>query len=249
MTSELPTLLLTSCVVISDQSVSLKDSNSRIRLTIESIEKWLHISANLNIVICDGSNYDFSKIIQEKFPNAHIECLFFQNSTRLVELHGKGYGEGEIINHALLHSKFLNQSSYFAKCTGKLWVENFHECLQLWNGEFLCKGYFSNVFSFKKAEFDYIDTRFYLSTKSFYLMNLGSVHLNINEKSGHSLEHCFRDAIINNKLKNVLFNVPAVICGMGGGSGTYYKNSLKRKIKEVFRLWMVKKNNSFQHLF
>lgn len=249
MTSKPLTLLLTSCVVVSDQTVSLKDTNSRIRLTIDSIEKWLVISPDLYIVICDGSNYDFSKVVRERFPNAYIECLFFENSIDLVKLHGKGYGEGEIVKYALLHSRFLNESEYFAKCTGKLWVENFHDCLQCWNGAFVCKGYFPHVFSFKKTEFEYVDTRFYLATKSFYLKNLDSAYLNIEEKVGHSLEHCFRDVIIKNKYKKILFNIPPVICGVGGGSGTYYKNSFKRRIKELIRLWLVKRNDSFKYLF
>ena len=169
MKSNLPPILLTSCVIVSDHSVSLKDENSRIRLTIESIEKWLAISSDLRLVICDGSNFDFSKIATEKFPQANIECLFFENDRKSVGLYGKGYGEGEIVKYALQNSVYLKESDFFAKCTAKLWVENFFECLKCWNGTFLCKGYFSNVFLLKKTQFSYVDTRFYLVNKSFYL--------------------------------------------------------------------------------
>src|SRR5271169_3656162 len=101
MKFNLPPVLLTSCVNVADHSVSVKDENSRIRLTIESIEKWLAISPYLRLVICDGSNFDFSRILQEKFPEANIECLFFENNKELVVLYGKGYGEGEIVEYAL----------------------------------------------------------------------------------------------------------------------------------------------------
>lgn len=249
MKSNLPPILLTSCVIVSDHSVSLKDENSRIRLTIESIEKWLAISSDLRLVICDGSNFDFSKIILEKFAKAKIECLFFENNKELVGLYGKGYGEGEIVKYALLNSVYLKESDFFAKCTAKLWVENFFECLEYWNGSFLCKGYFSNVFSFKKTQFSYVDTRFYLVNKSFYLKNLVSAYLNVGGEQGLSLEHCFRDVILKEKYKKIMFNVPPVICGVGGGSGTYYKNNLKRRIKEVIRLWIVKRNKRFNYLF
>lgn len=245
----LPPILLTSCVIVSDHSVSLKDENSRIRLTIESMEKWLAISPDLRLVICDGSNFDFSRIVLEKFPGAHIECLFFQNNKELVTLHGKGYGEGEIVNYALQNSACLKGSDFFAKCTAKLWVENFLECLQGWNGTFLCKGYFSDVFSFKRTQFSYVDTRFYLVKKSFYLKNLASTYLNVGGERGLSLEHCFRDVILEKKYSKVLFNVPAVICGVGGGSGTYYKNNLKRRLKESIRLRIVRRNMSFNYLF
>ena len=249
MKSNLPPILLTSCVIVSDHSVSLKDQKSRIRFTIESIEKWLAISSDLRLVICDGSNFDFSRIVLEKFPEANIECIFFENNKELVGVYGKGYGEGEIVKYAILTSVYLKESDYFAKCTAKLWVENFFECLKCWNGTFLCKGYFSNVFSFKKTQFSYVDTRFYLVNKSFYLKNLASAYLNVGSKQGLSLEYCFRDVVIKEKYENIMFNVPPVICGVGGGSGTYYKNNLKRRIKEVIRLWIVRRSKSFNFLF
>jgi hypothetical protein len=249
MKSNLPPILLTSCVTVSDHSVSLKDESSRIRLTVESIEKWLAISPDLRMVICDGSNFDFSGIVHKKFPEANIECIFFENNKELVRVHGKGYGEGEIIKYAISNSAYLKESDYFAKCTAKLWVDNFLECIKSWNGTFLCKGYFSNVFSFRKTQFSYIDTRFYLASKSFYLENLGSEYLNVGGESGLSLEHCFRDVILKREYKKIMFSVPPVICGVGGGSGTYYKCSLKRRIKEVVRLWLVKNSKSFNYLF
>lgn len=249
MESKLPPILLTSCVTVSDHSVSLKDENARIRLTLKSIEKWLAISPDLRFVLCEGSNFDFSRIVLENFPQANIECLFFENNKHLVRLHGKGFGEGEIVNYALANSLYLKESEYFAKCTAKLWVENFLDCLKGWNGTFLCKGYFSDVFSFKRTQFSYVDTRFYLVNKSFYLEYLASAYLNVGGESGLSLEHCFRDVILKENLSSVMFTVPPVICGVGGGSGLYYKNNLKRRIKESIRLWIVRKNKSFNYLF
>lgn len=249
MNSPCPPILLTSCVTVSDHSVSLKDEGNRIRLTLESIEKWLAISSDLRLVICDGSNFDFSGLVLERFPEANIECISFQNNTDMVRVYGKGYGEGEIVRYAIFNSAYLGESDFFAKCTAKLWVENFLECLKCWNGTFVGKGYFSDVFSFRNIRFSYIDTRFYLVNKSFYLENLDSAHLNVREERGHSLEHCFRDVILKNSYKKILFNIPPVICGVGGGSGKYYKNNLKRRIKEVIRLWLVKRDKRFADLF
>ncbi|MBV8887332.1 MAG: hypothetical protein JO235_25510 [Chroococcidiopsidaceae cyanobacterium CP_BM_RX_35] len=39
--------------------------------------------------------------------------------------YGKGWGEGEIIEYAINHSKILNKSTRFYKVTGRLFVENF----------------------------------------------------------------------------------------------------------------------------
>ena len=249
MNSHLPPVLLTSCVIVADHTVTLKDKDIRIRLTVESIGKWLAISPELPLVICDGSNFDFSDIVRERFPQARIECLYFQNNSQMVNLHGKGYGEGEIVNYAIAHSAYLKESDYFAKCTAKLWVENFLDCVREWNGTCLCKGYFADVFSFRRTQFDYIDTRFYMVGRSFYSKYLASAYLNVGGKRGLSLEHCFRDVILENKLGRILFNVPPAIHGVGGGTGTYYKNNLKRKIKEAIRLRIVRSNKTFNYLF
>jgi hypothetical protein len=245
----MPPILLTSCVIISDLSVSLKDKDARIRLTMESIEKWLAISPELNLVICDGSNFDFTNLVRERFPDAKIECLFFDNNKEFVRLYGKGYGEAEIVKYALLNSTYIGQADYFAKCTAKLWVDNFHECLKSWNGNFVCKGYFENVFSLKKTKFEYVDTRFYLAKSSFYLNYLDAAHLDLGTEHGRSLEYCFKEVVTKQKFEHVMFNVPPVICGVGGGSGTYYKNNLKRRIKEVIRMWIVRKSKAFSPLF
>lgn len=245
----MPPVLLTSCVFVSDHTVSLKESHSRIQLTIESIRKWLAICPDLRLVICDGSNFDFSIVVQENFPDANIECLFFENNKELVGLYGKGYGEGEIVKYALENSTHIKDAGYFGKCTAKLWVENFFESIKSWNGVFLCKGYFANVFSFKKTRFDLVDTRFYVVNNAFYLKYLDNAHLGIGDERNLSLEHCFRDVILKENLEKIMFNVPPVICGVGGGTGTYYKNNLKRRVKERLRLQIVKRNKSFSYLF
>lgn len=244
-----PPVLLTSCIRISDNSVSLKDEQSRINHTLESIGKWLDVSADLPIVICDGSSFDLSDIVTAAFPGANIECLNFRNSAEWVARYGKGYGEGEIVNFALANSKILAGSDYFAKCTAKLWVENYVECLKSWNGIFLCHGFFENVFSLRITFFSYVDTRFYLANKKFYKDNLASAYLRLANGEGLSIEHHFRDILIEQNFKKILFGLPPVICGVGGGNGFYYKNNLKRRLKDRLRLQLVKNHRFFRPLF
>lgn len=243
-------VLLTSSVVAHDTGVALSNTDERIRLTLASIEQWLKITQPLRMVICDGSNFDFSIIVAKRFPKAEIECLHFDNNQNLVKLHGRGYGEGEIVRYALAHSKFIAKAECFAKCSSKLWVENFIECLSTWNGRLLCKGVFMDVFSFcKKTKFSYIDTRFYIASSKTYKKYFEDAHLQINKNLGRGLEECFLDVFLRNNLVNSLFVIPPVICGVGGGTGVYYKNSLKRKLKERLRLTLVRINKKFSHLF
>ena len=186
----------------------------------------------MKIVICDGSGYDFGPPLKQRLPNARIECLAFQNSKDLVQKLGKGYGEGEIVEHALRHSKLLQASSYFAKCTAKLWVQNFHECMEDWNGQFICDIHCSNVTKFKPFILNHLDTRFYVCSKDFYLQNLIHVHTNVHEIQGNSLEQCFKKAINNCRLTHYAFSKPVLFYGVSGSTALTYKPTLMNNLKE-----------------
>lgn len=245
----LPPVLITSSVIAMDSSVNLKNAELRVRYTLEGLEKWLAISPKISIVICDGSGYDFSKKILEHFPEANIESLYFENDLKSIQMYGKGFGEGEIINYAIKHSKVLKSADWFCKCTAKLWVDNFFECISSWNEQFLCKAYFSNVFSFKKTRLEYIDTRFYLVNKDFYIKHFSLLHMNLDESKISSIEDQFCDAVTHPLMHGVMFTIQPVICGMGGGSGKYYNNSLARRVKERLRLMLVKNQSVYKNFF
>jgi hypothetical protein len=243
-------ILLTSSVIAHDTRVKLKGQEDRIRLALESIAQWLRIDPELRLVLCDGSDFDFYSAVIEQFPQARIECLHFENNQAMVKQHGRGYGEGEIVKFALNNSAFIADAGCFAKCTSKLWVENFVECLKDWNGNFLFKGVFLNVFSIsRRTVFSYIDTRFYVATVQNYNKYFSEAHLNIDAKSGYGLEDCFYAICVQSHLNEFIFRVPPIICGVGGGTGKYYKNTTLRILKERLRLKLVRMNSQFTALF
>jgi hypothetical protein len=249
----LPPIILSSSVQVMDKSVLLQNPSERIRYTLESIENWLQISPNIRLIICDGSNYDFSGILANKYPkhiqNGHIECLYFMNDLEKVALFGKGFGEGEIIQYTLEHSKLLQADDFFCKCTGKLWVDNFLDCLSEWNGRFLCQAYFANVFSWKKTSFDYIDTRFYLADKVFYKKYFSQLHLKVGGHYQCSIEDVFKQTILENQLTGSLFKCLPLVRGVGGGSGKYYKSNFIRRNKDRLRLRLIQNNPTFSAWF
>jgi hypothetical protein len=245
-------VLLTSSVVAHDTSVALKDTDERIRLAIESVAQWLKIEPTTPLVLCDGSNFDFSDSVRLAFPNANIECLYFGNDQEKIHQFGRGYGEGEIIHYALDHSQFINTAGCFAKCTSKLWVENFKQCIAEWNGKFLCKGVFLNVFSpFKETAFSYIDTRFYISDTQFYRQYFQNSHLNLGYRNGKffSIEDSFFEIFLREEFEQMLFSTPPVVCGVGGGTGKHYKNTTTRQLKERLRFRLVQMKSEYSQLF
>lgn len=243
-------LLLTSSVVAHDPGVALSDTQTRKLLTIRSINEWLHVDPSLAIVICDGSNYDFAPEITLLFPQAKIECLHFENTQVEVEKYGRGFGEGEIIRFALAHSKFIQEAQCFAKCTAKLWVENFEDCKKQWNGHWVCKGVFDNALSLNKSPiFSYIDTRFYFVSVDFYKSHLLDAHLSINKNSGFGLEQSFKRVFLNLKIEHAMFRCYPCIKGVGGGTGKSYKNSFFRKMKEAIKGLRVRNVDALRSMF
>jgi hypothetical protein len=245
-----PPVLLTSSVIAHDRGVALKDTDERLRLTLDSVGEWLRIVPSLQIVICDGSGFDFSEPIRRRFPQASVECLFFSNDIDAVQRQGRGYGEGEIVCHAVEHSRYIAQAQCFAKCTAKLWVENFHACLAEWNGSLCLKGVFLDVFSpFKATSLAYIDTRFYIARVQVYRDLLLDAHARIDKDRGYGLEESFRDTVKSAELTGVLWRTPPVIAGVGGGIGVSYRNPLRRIIKERIRNSLVQLHPEFSSLF
>lgn len=244
-----PPILLTSSVIPHDKTVKLIDPHARINYMIESIREWLKIAPCSKYVICDGSNFNFEEIIRKEFPNASIECLFFLNDQRLIEVRGKGYGEGEIIKYALEYSHTLKESDVFVKCTGKLWVANYFQCIKNFTGDFLCQAYFKDVLSFKNTSLKYVDTRFYIFKKYFYKKYFLNAHDHLSIELGYGIEESFRDIVLKNSFQKFLFDMTPRIYGVGGGSGTYYKNSHIRKLKDALRLYLLKKSRKYRELF
>ena len=242
-------ILLTSSVVPMDKTVLLKDQAQRIYYTLESIGEWLKVLPVAKIVICDGSNFDFSSLIKKAFPGSSIECLFFLNDEKKIEDLGKGYGEGEIIKFALKHSKYLQSSSWFVKCTAKLWVKNFEMLLPRWNGSLLLKPYISRIFSLSHSRLEYIDTRFYMISKHLYEGLFINAHVGIDTLNGIGLENIFLDIVKEEGLKKIFFTVSPIIAGVGGGSGKYYNFSTTRCIKENIRTYVASCNSRYKNFF
>lgn len=244
-----PPILISSCIVTSDPSVKLNEPIDRLYHLIEGIENWLSIDNGLTIVICDGSNYDLRPIMDKHFPLARIECLCFQNSSDKVREYGKGYGEGEIVQHALENSTHLKNADTFIKCTSKLWVQNFKNLCTFSNINFIADASFSNIYNPQITKIESVDTRFYIVKKNFYYKYLIGAHLETSHLPYRSLENIFLKKILEAELKNFIFPVSPIICGVGGGSGSYYKQSYARKLKNFFKKGLLKRNARVAHFF
>lgn len=256
---ELPPILITSCAKASANYTALKDQNIRIELTIHAINEWLKINSSLKIVVCDGSGINFSARLQKEFPLAQIEFIHFKNNYKLVKVYGKGYGEGQIVEYALKKSKYLRDSSFFAKCTAKLVVKNFMEVMEQWNGTFIFDAKFINVgiirnllglVSVSRINLILVDTRFYIVDKKKYLKFFSKSHLDVRDSKRYILEHAFRDVILSRNIRNFMLSFPFVIDGVSGTSGkSYRKNNLFSYLKKCLHRQIIRKHPLYKNFF
>ena len=243
-------ILITSSITPHDTGVRLANPQQRLFHAIESIAHWLRVAPESSFVLCDGSNFDFGPIVRDRFPNAEIESLFFENDTTKIMSYGRGYGEGEIVKYALKHSAFLAVSTSFAKCSSKLWVENYKTCLKEWRGDCLFSGVFENSFSFsKRTEMVQVDTRFYIVNSDFYWKNFMNAHHHIGESPGFGLEDSFFKTLQKIHQTGYLFSLSPIIRGVGGATGKYYKDNWLRIYKEKVRLEIIKQSSTFRERF
>jgi hypothetical protein len=237
-------ILITSAAKPNDpNSVKLTSFELRRDYTINALKKWQEISPKSSIIICDGSNYCFEKYCKLRNINTNkIEFLSFENHTKRILQLGKGYGESEIIKYALKYSKILNQHEYFVKCTAKLWVSNFNKInTNFYNYSGLFRPYISYT-PFKPPKIEYIDTRFYITHKDFYLRYLNNLY--DYENFPISIEELFLRKFLELKVKKIFFYSLPVISGVSGGSGKEYNTKLYRVLKDKIR-YQIWRNSKF----
>jgi hypothetical protein len=163
-----------------------------------------------------------------------------------VQIQGKGYGEGQIIEYALTHSEHLKKSSSFFKCTGKLWVENFWEIIPPLSNKFISRAVFKNIIGVFPTRILNIDTRFFYASKDFYMQELSKLYLETSFEKNKSIEKVFLKKINQNKIEHFIFGTTPLIYGMSGGSASYYKNNNSKIIKNYVRFLILKNSPNFK---
>lgn len=230
-------VLITSVARPNAPFAVLKDPETRIDATIESLKQWSLISPGLDIVLCDGSGFDFQKKISTtpQLKALNIEVLHFYNDIEMVKSKGKGYGEGEIITYALNHSAILSESDAFSKCTAKYWVSNYQECISSHQKNISIEKYYDSRYSLR---YQACDTRFYVVEKDFYLKKLLNSHKASNDFQSYFLEHAFANDIMLNKITGTEFKVKPLVFGISGTTGDFFSSrpeSIRIKILRQFR--------------
>jgi len=221
-------VLITSAINVSANKTKLSNQDQRLSKTVAAIKHWRQTPLVNTVIVCDGSGFDLSEHMNtsdESGQQAPCEFLSFNNDRTKVRALGKGYGEGEIVKYALEKSKALQGSHAFAKCTAKLWLSNFPECVS----HFKSKAVFDYGGSFHPV---YLDTRFYLTETEFFRAHLMNAYQKVDEDRGYNLEHAYRDALVQFKLSEIaMYPTPRIF----GTSGSMNKEYLPHPFKSMLR--------------
>jgi hypothetical protein len=224
-------LLITTAIEVTAPLTKMADPERRLASTLHAFEQWLGVDAVDAIVVADGSDFEYGDQLRARGASSgkRIEFLRFRADEARTRKQGKGYAEGEIVLHALTRSQILQESQYFAKCTGKLWVTNYARCLAAFDGEFQCavNG---------KREIESLDTRVYFASREFWLKHLADAHLRVDDPRGYFLEHSYLDRLREIGQRGLTLTVPPIVLGRSGSEDfDYPRMSLYRYLSRRVR--------------
>jgi hypothetical protein len=187
--------------------LELRDPTDRLHQTLCGLISWIEATPLRRLVLCDNSGISseldgFREYAESR--GAEFECLTFQGATDQIAKFGKGYGEGEILEHAFAHSRLLAECDTFYKITGRLFIKNFGALHTLhaadpvvfalsgtpWKNRFkrylLRLGYFQKLWHAQTTH-----TVFYKCTPAFFRQHLLARYREVDEQKGRWLEHAY----------------------------------------------------------
>ncbi|ATA89050.1 hypothetical protein CGC58_04560 [Capnocytophaga stomatis] len=222
-------LLLTGAINIEKNEVpftKLKQTQERLRQYLNSIEYAIdNYETVSHIIFCENTlyEYDYSELQQKaKVKNKILEVLSFQGDFQKVKQQGKGYGEGEIIQYVLTHSKSVQEVDFFYKLTGRVLVKNFDYI----HRKSKSPTHFTTYHFLDKGKSNYVTTVFYKISKSLYNEKLLNAHKSVQDHKGKFLEVVFYDNLKEEKIKN--FPIIPQLLGVSGSTGKGYDVSNRR---------------------
>ena len=216
--------------------LQLRDPADRLQQTLCSLISWIELTPLRRIVLCDNSGISneldgFRRFAESR--GAAFECLAFRGASDQIAKYGKGYGEGEILEHAFAQSRLLADCSSYYKITGRLFIHNFaalhaqHASDPVvfalsgtpWKNRL--KRYLLRLPYFQQLWRDQTThTVFYKCTPTFFRKHLLTRYREVDEQKGRWLEHAYYLPTIRHGA--VSFRDYPVIVGTRGSLGESY---------------------------
>jgi hypothetical protein len=108
----------------STPTLVVRDEHTRIQHYMCALVSWAQTRRVHRVILGENSNtrFDFSRIVRYlEAAGKEVELLVFDGNKESPRF-GKGFGEGEILEHLYTHSRLLRMTDTFYKVTGRLVV-------------------------------------------------------------------------------------------------------------------------------
>ena len=214
-------ILLTACINPGGMPFTVvSDATQRLNQYLLALQFYLQ-NTSCPIVFVDNSNMDKTPFLEyESQYGSRLEILSFDGNK--VKTQGKGLGEMEIIEYALMHSKFnlLLDKHRIVKITGRLIVRNINSLLK-------CDKWhlypYKSIVCHVNSDLTFADSRIFISLGSFmYLLVKQKKYL--NDTKGIYFEHLLCQQIKQQKTFTFFpFITEPHFEGISGSTGIKYE--------------------------
>ena len=214
-------ILLTACINPGGMPFTVvSDATQRLNQYLLALQFYLQ-NTSYPIVFVDNPNMDKSPFLEyESQYGSRLEILSFDGNK--VKTQGKGLGEMEIIEYALIHSKFnlLLDKHRIVKITGRLIVRNINSLLK-------CDKWhlypYKSIVCHVNSDLTFADSRIFISLGSF--MNLLVKQKKyLNDTKGIYFEHLLCQQIKQQKTFTFFpFITEPHFEGISGSTGIKYE--------------------------
>lgn len=214
----------------------VRDTKERLQQYVDGIQFLIESKAFSKIVFCENSGYGTREleVLESKAhrENIQLELLSFVGNKEQMIIHGKGYGEGEIMQYVFEHSQLVKDEKTFVKITGRMKIINIKKIVScLKDG----KTYF-NIPNRTIREF--YDTRIYAMPTEQFRNNFLHKYVEVMDEEGHYLEHVYTEILKENMISVRNFPRYPRIVGISGSTGSVYTyTEWKCRIKDVIGLF------------
>ena len=214
-------ILLTACINPGGMPFTVvSDATQRLNQYLLALQFYLQ-NTSCPIVFVDNSNMDKTPFLEyESQYGSRLEILSFDGNK--VKTQGKGLGEMEIIEYALIHSKFnlLLDKHRIVKITGRFIVRNINSLLK-------CDKWhlypYKSIVCHVNSDLTFADSRIFISLGSF--MNLLVKQKKyLNDTKGIYFEHLLCQQIKQQKTFTFFpFITEPHFEGISGSTGIKYE--------------------------
>lgn len=223
--------------------LKLRDKQERLWQYEESISFFINTKAFSKIIFCENSGYGEENLCflveNAKRQGIALEILSFLGNNEKTRIHGKGYGEGEILKYIFENSRLLTDETAFMKITGRLKVDNI---TKLVSGLQTGQCYFNIP---NRTHREMYDTKIYVMPTEMFRRLFLDVYNRVMDREGMFLEKVYTTVLLENEISVKNFPYFPRVTGVSASTGAdYVYTEWKCRIKDIlsrFQFYKVKK--------